>query len=70
MRNLGGSVDDWHKQKRYFGIAFADIFLACPTCIISIILIFYLLVGVFTCWHSDPSGSPGEYGGHCDQSAL
>jgi len=40
MQNPDGSVDDWHKQKTHFGIAVADVFLACPVGIIGIILIF------------------------------
>ena len=40
MKNADGSSDDWHEQKIFYGIAFADIFLACPACIVGIILIF------------------------------
>ncbi|UCD71821.1 MAG: hypothetical protein JSW70_02175 [Syntrophobacterales bacterium] len=29
MKNPDGSTDDWHKQKTHYGIAFAEIFLAC-----------------------------------------
>jgi hypothetical protein len=40
MKNPDGSTDDWHKQKTHYGIAFADIFLACPAGIAGIILVF------------------------------
>jgi hypothetical protein len=40
MKNPDGSVDDWHEQKTHYGIAVADVFLACPACIIGIILVF------------------------------
>jgi hypothetical protein len=40
MKNPDGSTDDWHKQKTHYGIAFADIFLACPASIAGIILVF------------------------------
>ena len=53
MQNPDGSSDDWHQQKIFYGIAFADVFLACPASIIGIILVFvsprwgyYLLVMV------------------------
>lgn len=40
MANPDGSVDDWHEQKTHYGIALADVFLACPAGILGIILIF------------------------------
>ncbi len=40
MRNPDGSVDDWHEQKILFGIAFADVFLACPAGLAGIVLVF------------------------------
>ncbi len=40
ISNPDGSRDDWHEQKTHYGIAFADIFLACPTCITGIVLVF------------------------------
>lgn len=54
MRNADGTVDDWHEQKTFYGMAVADIFLACPVCIIGIILVilnssrqgFYLLAWI------------------------
>lgn len=38
MKKPDGSVDDWHLQKIYYGIAFADVFIACPAGIIGVIL--------------------------------
>ena len=39
MKNPDGSFDDWHKQKIFYGIAIADIFVAIPTTIVGIIMI-------------------------------
>ena len=38
MKNPDGSTDDWHAQKTHYGMAFADVFLACPTSIAGIVL--------------------------------
>lgn len=40
MQNPDGSADDWHEQKTHYGIAIADIVLACPLTIIGIALVF------------------------------
>jgi len=40
MQNPDGSADDWHEQKTHYGIAVADVFLACPLTIIGIMLVF------------------------------
>ena len=40
MKNADGSVDDWHEQKTHYGMAVADVIVACPICIIGIILVF------------------------------
>ena len=40
MKNADGTADDWHEQKMFYGIAVADIFLACPISIIGIVLVF------------------------------
>ena len=40
MKNADGTVDDWHEQKILYGMAVADIFLACPLCVIGIVLVF------------------------------
>ena len=56
MKNPDGSFDDWHEQKTHYGIAFADIFLACPLNIVGIVLIFvsprwgYYLVALVSFW--------------------
>ena len=57
--NPDGSVDDWHEQKIFFGIALADVFVACPTSVGGLVLVFvapkwglYLLglVGFWLLW--------------------
>jgi hypothetical protein len=40
VKNADGSVDDWHEQKIFYGIAVADIFLACPAAIAGITMVF------------------------------
>ena len=40
MKNADGTVDDWHEQRIFYGMAFADVFLACPVSLIGIILVF------------------------------
>jgi len=40
MKNSDGSSDDWHEQKTHYGIAYADVFLACPASIIGVVLVF------------------------------
>jgi len=57
MKNADGSFDSWHEQKIFYGIAFADIFLACPVNIAGIVLVFvsprwgfYLLALVSFWW--------------------
>lgn len=40
MRNPDGSTDDWAVQKTHYGIAFADVFLACPVSLLGIALVF------------------------------
>jgi len=40
LKNPDGSTDDWHEQKTHYGMAFADIFLACPAGIAGIALVF------------------------------
>ncbi|NYB51097.1 MAG: hypothetical protein HVN35_00830 [Methanobacteriaceae archaeon] len=37
--NPDGSRDDWHEQKTHYGIAFADLTVACPATIAGIILL-------------------------------
>jgi hypothetical protein len=56
MKNPDGSVDDWHEQKLFFGIALADITVAIPVTLIGIVLIFmgwrigYYLTGLASFW--------------------
>ena len=56
MKNPDGSFDNWHEQKTHYGIAIADIFLACPVNIAGIILVFvsprwgYYLLGLVSFW--------------------
>ena len=56
MKNLDGSFDNWHEQKTHYGIALADIFLACPVNIAGIILVFvsprwgYYLLALVSFW--------------------
>ena len=40
MQNPDGTSDDYNEQKTHFGIAFADMFLACPTCVVAIAMVF------------------------------
>ena len=40
MKNPDGSSDNWHEQKCHYGIAFADVILACPINIAGIALVF------------------------------
>lgn len=56
MKNPDGSVDDWHEQKILYGMAIADIFLACPATIAGIIMIFvsprwgYYILALVSFW--------------------
>jgi len=56
MKNPDGSFDNWHEQKTHYGIAFADIFLACPVNIAGIVLVFvsprwgYYLLALVSFW--------------------
>ena len=40
MDNPDGTVDSWHEQKIFYGIAFADVVLACPATVAGIVLVF------------------------------
>lgn len=40
MKNPDGTADSWQEQKIFYGIAFADIFIACPLSIFGIVLVF------------------------------
>jgi len=56
MKNPDGSFDNWHEQKTHYGIAFADIFFACPVNIAGIALVFvsprwgYYLLALVSFW--------------------
>jgi hypothetical protein len=56
FKNPDGSVDDWHEQKTHYGIAFADVFVACPANLIGIVLVFlaprwgYYLLALVSFW--------------------
>ena len=43
MTNPDGSADSWHEQKTHYGIAFADVFFACPANAIAIVVVFVSL---------------------------
>jgi hypothetical protein len=40
FENPDGTKDDWREQKIFYGIAWADIFVACPISIAALIMIF------------------------------
>ena len=56
MNNPDGSVDDWHEQKLFYGIALADITIGIPVALTGIVLIFtgwrfgYYLTGLASFW--------------------
>jgi hypothetical protein len=56
FNNPDGSTDDWHDQKTHYGIAFADVFVACPANLIGIALVFvyprwaYYLLAMVSFW--------------------
>ena len=56
MKNPDGSVDDWHEQKLFYGIALADITIAVPLALAGIVFIFigwrigYYLTGLASFW--------------------
>ncbi len=56
MKNPDRTVDDWHEQKLFYGIALADTTIAIPVTIIGIVLIFvrwrigYYLTGLASLW--------------------
>jgi hypothetical protein len=56
MKNPDGSLDDWHQQKVFYGMALADVFLACPATITGVILVFitprwgYYLLSLVSFW--------------------
>ncbi|MFC1893229.1 hypothetical protein ACFLYR_04225 [Chloroflexota bacterium] len=56
MKNPDRSVDDWHVQKLFYGIALADITVAIPWTLVGIVFIFigwrigYYLTGLASFW--------------------
>lgn len=56
FKNPDGSVDDWHEQKIFYGIALADTFVACPLSVFAIVLVFaappwgHYLLGMVSFW--------------------
>lgn len=56
FKNPDGSVDDWHEQRIFYGISFADVFLACPVSVTGIVLVFlfprwgYYLLALVSFW--------------------
>ena len=56
MNNPDGTVDDWHEQKLFYGMALADITIAVPVALTGIALIFtglrmgYYLTGLASFW--------------------
>ena len=57
MKNPDGSVDDWHEQKIFYGIALADITVAVPVALVGIVFIFlnwrigYFLTALTSFWY-------------------
>jgi len=56
MKNPDGSSDSWHEQKILYGMAVADLTLACPATIAGIVLVFiwprwgYFLLALVSFW--------------------
>jgi len=40
FHNPDGSTDDWHRERSFYGIAFADVTVSCPATVGGIVLIF------------------------------
>jgi hypothetical protein len=40
MKNPDGSSDDWREQKIHYGMALADVVLACPLALVGTVLVF------------------------------
>lgn len=56
FENPDGTKDDWREQKLFFGIAWADILLACPLSFLGVALVFlaprwgFFLMGMVSFW--------------------
>ena len=42
IKNPDGTIDNWHEQKIFYGIAVADLTFACPVTFTGIVLVFIL----------------------------
>jgi len=57
MDNPDGSRDDWHEQKIFYGISFADLIIICPITFAGIVLILlqsywgFFILGLVSFWH-------------------
>lgn len=56
MKNPDGTLDSWHEQKILYGMAIADLVLACPATITGIVFVFllpqwgYFLLALVSFW--------------------
>ena len=56
FRNPDGTTDDWRKQKLFYGIAWADLVVACPTWLVALVAILaaqswgFYLMGMVSFW--------------------
>ena len=56
FKNPDGTKDDWREQKIFYGIAWADILVACPLSYLTLILVFvsprigFFLLGMVGLW--------------------
>lgn len=40
FQNPDGSTDDWHRERSFYGFAFADVTVSCPATLAGVVLIF------------------------------
>ncbi len=56
FQNPDGSTDDWHRERSFYGIAFADVTVSCPATLAGVVLIFvaprwgYYLLALASFW--------------------
>lgn len=56
FENPDGTKDDWREQRLFYGIAWADILIACPLTFLSVVLVFldlqwgFFLLGMVSFW--------------------
>jgi hypothetical protein len=54
--NPDGTKDDWREQRLFYGVAWADILIACPLSFLSVVLVFldhqrgFFLLGMVSFW--------------------